>query len=64
MGSAAQLRAVWREWGLSASSKGVVLSGANAVVYGIAPTGAVMTQYSAFFTPQQIVHDIKRMAAL
>jgi protein SCO1/2 len=63
-GSAAQLRAVWREWGLSASSNKVDLSGANAVVYGIAASGAVMTRYSAFFTSQEIAHDIKRMAAL
>jgi protein SCO1 len=63
-GSLVQLRPVWREWGISASSDAVDLSGPNALVYGIAPSGAVTTRYSAFFTPQQIVHDVKRLAAL
>jgi protein SCO1/2 len=61
-GSAVALRRVWREWGISVASEPIEPSGASAV-YAIAPSGAVMTQYSAFFTPQQIVHDVKRMAA-
>jgi cytochrome oxidase Cu insertion factor (SCO1/SenC/PrrC family) len=63
-GSPVQLRPVWREWGISTSSDAVDLSGPNALVYGIAPTGAVMTRYSAFFTPQQILHDVKRLQTL
>lgn len=63
-GSPAQLRPVWRARGLSPNSGGVDLSAANAVVYGIAPSGSVMTRYSAFFTPQEIVHDVKRLLAL
>jgi protein SCO1/2 len=63
-GSPKQLRPLWKEWGISASSDAVDLSGPNALVYGIAPSGAVVTRYSAFFTPQQIVHDVKRLAML
>jgi cytochrome oxidase Cu insertion factor (SCO1/SenC/PrrC family) len=63
-GSRAELRPVWREWGIPAGPNTVELSGADAVVFGITPSGAVMTRYSAFFTPQQILHDVKRLAAL
>jgi cytochrome oxidase Cu insertion factor (SCO1/SenC/PrrC family) len=63
-GSRAELRPVWREWGMPAGRDAIALSGANAVVYGITPSGAVITRYSAFFTPQQILHDVKRLAAL
>jgi protein SCO1/2 len=63
-GSPAQLRPVWREWGLPTTRGGVDLSAANTVVYGIAPSGSVMTRYSAFFTPQEIVHDVNRLASL
>jgi cytochrome oxidase Cu insertion factor (SCO1/SenC/PrrC family) len=63
-GSPVQLRPVWREWGISVSSDAVEPSGPNALVYGIAPSAAVTTRYSAFFTAQQIVHDVKRLAAL
>jgi cytochrome oxidase Cu insertion factor (SCO1/SenC/PrrC family) len=63
-GSRAELRPVWREWGMPAGRDAIDLSGANAVVYGITPSGAVITRYSAFFTPQQILHDVKRLAAL
>jgi cytochrome oxidase Cu insertion factor (SCO1/SenC/PrrC family) len=63
-GSPVQLRPIWTEWGISTSSDAVDLSGPNALVYGIAPTGAVMTRYSAFFTPQQILHDVKRLQTL
>jgi cytochrome oxidase Cu insertion factor (SCO1/SenC/PrrC family) len=62
-GSAAQLRPVWREWGISAGSTATEVSGADAVVYGIAPTGAVVTRYSAFFTPQEIAHDVGQLKA-
>jgi cytochrome oxidase Cu insertion factor (SCO1/SenC/PrrC family) len=62
-GSAAQLRPVWREWGISAGSTATEVLGADAVVYGIAPTGAVVTRYSAFFTPQEIAHDVRRLTA-
>jgi cytochrome oxidase Cu insertion factor (SCO1/SenC/PrrC family) len=59
-GSAAELRPVWREWGIAPGGGG----GTNAVVYGVSPIGAVMTEYSIFFTPQQIVHDVRRLAGL
>jgi cytochrome oxidase Cu insertion factor (SCO1/SenC/PrrC family) len=63
-GSAAQLRPVWREWGMAAGPGSGSGSGTDAIVYGIAPGGAVTTQYSIFFTPQQIVHDVRRLASL
>jgi cytochrome oxidase Cu insertion factor (SCO1/SenC/PrrC family) len=63
-GSPAELRPVWREWAIPAGPNAVGLSGTDAVVYGITPSGAVMTHYSAFFTPEQILHDVKRLAAL
>jgi cytochrome oxidase Cu insertion factor (SCO1/SenC/PrrC family) len=60
-GSAAQLRPIWREWGVSA---GADVANRSASVYGIAASGGITTRYSAFFTPQQLVHDVKRLAAL
>jgi cytochrome oxidase Cu insertion factor (SCO1/SenC/PrrC family) len=63
-GSATELRPVWEEWGVPAGSGAIEQSGATAAVYGIGPTGAVTTQYSAFFTSQQLVHDVKQLAAL
>jgi cytochrome oxidase Cu insertion factor (SCO1/SenC/PrrC family) len=63
-GSAAQLRPVWRAWGIPAGPGAGRVSGMDAVVYGVAPRGAVTTQYSLFFTPQEIVHDVRRIASL
>jgi cytochrome oxidase Cu insertion factor (SCO1/SenC/PrrC family) len=63
-GSAAQLRPVWREWGLPVASTATDVTDADAVVYGIVATGAVMNRYSAFFTPKQILHDVKQLQAL
>jgi protein SCO1/2 len=66
VGSAARLAPVWREWNIGAVRDGKkVFVTHSALVYGITATGEVVTSYfSNFFTPQEIVHDVKRLAAL
>ena len=55
IGSRAQLLPVWSEWNLSAAQSGLTL------VYGINPSGEVVTSYSAIFSPQELVHDVRIM---
>jgi cytochrome oxidase Cu insertion factor (SCO1/SenC/PrrC family) len=64
IGSRAQLRPIWREWGLSGRGGAGEMLNPVAVIYGISAAGEVMTSYSEFFTPQQIVHDAKRLEAV
>jgi cytochrome oxidase Cu insertion factor (SCO1/SenC/PrrC family) len=63
-GSPGELSPIWREWGISRRSDAPDVSGATPLVYGISAGGAVMTRYSTFFTPQQIVHDVKHLEGL
>jgi protein SCO1/2 len=65
-GSAATLAPVWREWNIGAVRDGSkVFVTHTALVYGISATGEVVTIYfSNFFTPQEIVHDVRRLATL
>jgi protein SCO1/2 len=64
IGSFTELSPVWKVWGISGRSDAVDLSGATALVYGVSASGAVMTSYSAFFTSQQLVHDVKHLEGL
>jgi protein SCO1/2 len=58
IGSRAQLAPVWTEWDLSAVQAGM------AAVYGISATGQAVTIYSALFSPEVLVHDVKRLEDL
>jgi protein SCO1/2 len=58
IGSAAQLRPVWSEWNLADAQAGI------AVIYGISAGGEAVTRYSSFFSPSELVHDVKRLETL
>ena len=64
IGSVTRLRPIWREWGLSGGASAGQILNPDAAVYGISAAGEVMTSYSEFFTPQQIIHDAKRLEVL
>jgi protein SCO1/2 len=60
IGSPAQLRKVWSDWGITAKREktGRDLVEHSALVYGIAADGKITTLYPANFDPAQIVHDV------
>lgn len=60
IGSAAELRKVWTDWGIVArrAKTGRDLVEHSALVYGIAADGRITTLYPANFDPAQIVHDV------
>jgi len=64
IGSATQLHAVWRAWGIDSvpdtSSPDVVEH--TALIYGITGHGRIVVVYPANFTPRQIVHDAGLLA--
>jgi cytochrome oxidase Cu insertion factor (SCO1/SenC/PrrC family) len=64
VGTRPQLAPVWRSWGISVanptSSDAVAHS---AVVFGITASGKVVTAYPSNFTPAEIVHDVRLLAA-
>jgi hypothetical protein len=66
VGSRAELQRVWADWNLAAGShQGGDVSDAVdpvALVYGISGSGRITTLYPANFRPQQIVHDVPRLA--
>jgi protein SCO1/2 len=62
-GSASQLTPIWTQWGITGTSAPDRLD-TNSIMYGITPSGEVMTSYSAYFTPQEMLHDVKLLEAL
>ena len=58
IGSAAQLRPVWSAWNLTDAEAGI------AAIYGISAGGEAVTRYSSFFSPAELVHDVKRLEVL
>jgi protein SCO1/2 len=65
IGSAKELGAVWKAWGVGAEADAQQpqLVNHSGLVYGISAKGKVTTLYAASFTPQEIVHDAPLLAA-
>jgi protein SCO1/2 len=66
VGSRSELKDVWADWNLVTGSHpgGEVSEAVDpvALVYGISASGRVTTLYPGNFRPQQIVHDVPRLA--
>ncbi|HTC59068.1 MAG TPA: SCO family protein [Solirubrobacteraceae bacterium] len=65
IGSAKELGAVWKAWGVGAEqdAEQPQLVNHTGLVYGISAQGKVTTLYAASFTPQEIVHDVPLLAS-
>ena len=67
IGSRPQLEQVWHNWNIvskndpSRKSPGAVEH--SALIYGISGTGEITTLYPANFKPDQIVHDVPKLAS-
>jgi protein SCO1 len=67
IGSRAQLERVWSQWNIV--SKASPSRGSpdavehSALIYGVSGSGKITTLYPANFKPQQIVHDVPKLAA-
>jgi protein SCO1/2 len=64
IGSAKELGAVWKAWGVGAEqdAEQPQLVNHSGLVYGISEQGKVTTLYAASFTPQEIAHDAPLLA--
>lgn len=64
IGSAAALRTVWGNWGVSAGpqTNDPEVVAHSALIYGINAKGKVAVIYPANFTPHEIVHDAPLLA--
>jgi protein SCO1/2 len=65
IGSQAELSKVWTDWNIASrpEKKDPELLEHSALVYGISGSGKITTLYPANFKPQQIVHDVPKLAA-
>jgi len=65
IGSANELAAVWKAWGVGAKqdAEQPQLVNHSGLVYGVSGQGKVTTLYAANFTPQEIVHDAPLLAS-
>ena len=65
LGTQQQLRGAWTAWdvGVTIAGKRVTV-GHTASVYGITASGHVAVVYPSNFTPEQIVHDVPRLARM
>ena len=66
IGSRPQLVRVWRRWGIIAKADRANPERVehSALIYGISASGKLTTLYPANFKPEQIVHDVPKLAAL
>lgn len=67
IGSRPQLEAVWRNWNIVSKSdpsrKDPDAVEHSALIYGISGSGEITTLYPRNFKPEQIVHDVPKLAA-
>ena len=67
IGSRPQLENVWADWNIIAkndpSNKNPDAVEHSALIYGISGTGDITTLYPANFKPDQIVHDVPKLAS-
>jgi protein SCO1/2 len=64
IGSRSQLKDVWTDWNIEPDPSRKDAVEHSALVYGISGSGRITTLYPADFKPQQIVHDVPRLAAV
>lgn len=66
IGSGSELARTWSAWGVGSKREtdNPDLIAHSALVYGISASGKLTTIYPADFRPEQIVHDVPRLAAL
>jgi protein SCO1/2 len=64
IGSPAELGKVWKDWNITSREdpKNRELLEHSALIYGISASGEITTLYPSNFKPQQIVHDVPRLA--
>jgi protein SCO1/2 len=66
IGSRPQLESVWSQWGITSKSdptrKNPDLVEHSAQIYGISASGKITTLYPSNFKPDQIVHDVPKLA--
>jgi protein SCO1 len=67
IGSRPQLEQVWQNWNIVSkndpSRKNPDAVEHSALIYGISATGEITTLYPANFKPDQIVHDVPKLAS-
>ncbi len=67
IGSRPQLEQVWQNWNITSkddpSKKDPDAVEHSALIYGISGTGDITTLYPANFKPDQIVHDVPKLAS-
>jgi protein SCO1/2 len=65
IGSEAELGKVWTTWNIRERKdpKSPELLEHSALIYGISGSGEITTLYPSNFKPQQIVHDVPKLAA-
>jgi protein SCO1/2 len=67
IGSRSQLEQVWQNWNIVSkghpSSNNPAAVEHSALIYGISGTGDITTLYPANFKPDQIVHDVPKLAS-
>jgi protein SCO1 len=65
IGSASRLASVWSAWNVGSQKDTTApeLVAHSALVYGVSGSGKLMTLYPANFKPDDIVHDVPRLAA-
>jgi len=67
IGSPSQLGQVWKNWNITAKATPTKSSPDavehSALVYGISGTGDITTLYPSNFKPEQIVHDVPKLAS-
>ncbi|HEY7966012.1 MAG TPA: SCO family protein [Solirubrobacteraceae bacterium] len=65
IGSRAQLQSTWSTWGISAGSQSATpdVVEHTALIYGITDKGKVAVVYPSNFTPGEIAHDARLLAA-
>jgi protein SCO1/2 len=66
IGSRPQLEQVWQNWNITSktasSNKNPSAVEHSALIYGVSGTGDITTLYPANFKPDQIVHDVPKLA--
>jgi protein SCO1/2 len=64
IGSAPELKQVWKDWNIRSrrDPKDPELLEHSAPIYGISGSGEITTLYPSNFKPQQIVHDVPKLA--
>ncbi len=65
IGSAAELARTWAAWKVGSQPEvgQPDLVAHSALIYGVTASGTLKTIYPATFEPEQIVHDVPRLAA-